>query len=140
MAAATGSSIYLSRSEAGRDAPAHGVSARTASVASAMVAEVIRCVISSICRRGESEHRNISKGQQAMRIALLYPEPEREGAGPLFSVRSACSKRAPSSHTPVTSRLPFAMALSLRTEALRLLQQLAALFEMLGCALGQAFD
>jgi hypothetical protein len=29
----------------------------------------------------KSEHRNISKGQKAMRIALLWPQPEKGGRG-----------------------------------------------------------
>jgi hypothetical protein len=29
----------------------------------------------------KSEHRNLTKGQQAMRLALLYPEPEKGGRG-----------------------------------------------------------
>jgi len=29
----------------------------------------------------KSEHRNLTKGQQAMRMALLYPEPDKRGRG-----------------------------------------------------------
>lgn len=29
----------------------------------------------------KSEHRNLTKGQQAMRLALLYPEPDKRGRG-----------------------------------------------------------
>jgi ribosomal protein L44E len=61
----------------------------------------------------KSEHRNLTKGQQAMRLALLYRSQKKVGAErrqkqwkklPLFSVASVCSKPAQFSPSRVSWR------------------------------------
>jgi hypothetical protein len=41
----------------------------------------------------KSEHRNITKGQKAMRLALLHPEPEKGGRGKTVLKRDGFSKQ-----------------------------------------------